>query len=469
MSDRAQRWALAGLALAGALIAAWSWLDAAPVAPGGGDAAARGSVATPAAHAAERAAPSRAGDVSGASATRHAASQPAALVAPPLTGRFGPSIPELGRSARLRVEVSRNGLPQSATLTLLAGPDEGLSATVDSAGFLELDALHPGLALLELVSADGARCVREVLLRHRRTAELELDFGDHGVLPGSVQGPGGEPLPGACVTLDGAQVFSDADGRFVLERRLAGEAEVVVRHLGFATQRAFVPANDAASDAASGAARPPLAITLQPAAELVIRVPPQAQFRGDVQLVIVPSGEPAAIGAPGLRASYPWSASAPLRVSVGGELRFDDLPRCRVDVLLFHPLARGRPLSGWCRPGVAAVLEVELEPAPTFEVSVLRDGVPVPRAQVELVVANRASERVRALGMQRDALDRVPVGRLPHTLQARISDAHGRALLGLADETAYVRVSSADGSLRVVRRVTPGQHSLSVDLAHPEI
>ena len=463
MSHGAHRWTLAGLALTGALIAAWSWLASTPATASGVGTAA-GPLATPAAHAAERRASPPARDLGAASDARQAASEPATLVAPALTGCFGPSIPELGRSAVLRIVVSRNGLPTSASLTLLAGPDAGLRARVHGAGFLELDALHPGLALLELVTDDGARCVREVLLRHRRTSALELDFGDHGVVSGSVHAPDGAPLSGARVTLDGALALSGADGRFVVERRLADGAEVVVRHPGFATQRAFVPASDAASDAS----RPPLSITLQPAAELVIRVPAHAQFSGDVQLVIVPSGEPAALGAPGLRASYPWSASAPLRVPAGGELRLDDLPRCRVDVLAFHPLARGRPLSGWCRPGVSAVLDVELEAAPTLEVSVVRDGEPVHRARVELVVANRASERARAFGTQRHALDRVPVGRLPHTLQAQLSDAHGRALLGLAHETAYVRVTSADASLRVVRRVAPGQRVLSVDLAHPE-
>lgn len=459
------RWASVTLVVAGVLGAAW-WLlqDAADTAPSvaareGGAAASLVS----AAGARDDRATSRGAATSAPIAALETSRQAEALTAPVITGHFGPAVPLLGRSAGLEILVTERGLPVAATLVVLGGADEGRTLATDDAGAIRTEQLYPGLALVELSTASGARCTREVLLRHRRTAKLQLDFGDHGSVSGVVRRKDGTPLGGASVALDEAFTRTDVDGRFVLPRTVSDTPVVVVRHPGFATQRQL-----AAGLSPDMPARP-LEITLAPAATLQLVVPPVAGLAGEIDLVVVPSGGPLVLGAGRLGSSYPWSEVLPLRVPVGGEVVLDDLPSCQVEVVAFHALARGRPLSGWCRPGTPSSLEVELERAEELAVRVLRDGVPAANVLVELTVANAASDRVRDLGAHREVVDHTPVRLLPHTRQSVRSDAEGRVTLGHPGREAYVRVSDADGALRIVRRVAPGVAELSIDLARPEL
>ncbi len=383
--------------------------------------------------------------------------EPLADAAP--VGHFGPVVQRAGRTATLDVEVSERGLGTVATLTVVAGADAGHQAQTDFEGRLVIEDLVPGLATVEVVAASGVVARRDVLLRHRKTHRLALDFGDHGVVVGKVRDSAGVPLPGASVALDGLETATDEEGNFTIARHVAGVAPMTVRRAGFATQCIWIDETHVYPS------EPSPTIRLEPAARLTVHVPPAPIGAGDVQLVLVPEGDPRAFASGTLRSTYPWSALAPRRVVGGTTVVFDDLPSCRVDVLAFHESAEARPLSGWCRPAVDAALTVDWKPGHRLEVIVRRGERPVDGARAEIAYTNLASERLLALGNHRGVADSQPIGYPPHLFAHVVSDGSGRCALPRPRRDAYLRVRH--GETTIVRPVSPRDTALVVDLLDP--
>lgn len=444
----------AGLLLALAVVATLWWAD--PVAP-------QGAVVVPSP--VGSGGPVLREPPPGAAPTTTPAPAPDPVSAEPLrtepaSGRFGPTIPRRGRTASLSVVVTRNGLPTPASVRITVGADAGRLLTADDEGLHVADELLPGQVVIAITAGD-LRWTREVLLRHRRDVRVDCDFGDHGRIAGTVRGPDGQPLAGAAIRMGQLETRSGPDGGFRIDRLVSGPAALIVRLPGHATHRQHVGASD-------DGRQDSLDITLRPAARLTIDVPPAAGVSGDVELVLVPSGDPSHFAAGALHPTYPWSDLYPSRVPVGGRLVLDDLPTCRLDVVVLHPLADARPLSAWCRPGVDLSVAVDWVPRAPLEVTVLRGERPEPAAAVALRVANPASERVLALGEHRRALDRFPLSALGVIEQQVETDGAGHAALGLAVDEAFVVVRSADGATEVVRSVRRGDDALVIDLARPD-
>ena len=293
---------LLALAVAAAAGGAW-WL----LSPSTTEARAGSGPPPSTAEGAERrlpATPVRATDVEGVPAVTTGAA-PVTLEPPTPTGRFGPMLPVAGRTAALEVQITEGGIGGVATLRVLAGADAGRVLHTDAEGSLRAEELFPGRVRLSVATATGSACERELLLRHRRTATLALDFGDHGAVSGRVTDEHGAPLRGARVELDGEQVVTDAEGRYAVRRSVSGRSALTVRHPGYARQRRFVGAE---AGAPSGASRSGLDVALQPAARLAVSVPAGPGLVGDVTLVLVPEGDPAAFAGGVLQPTFPWGA-----------------------------------------------------------------------------------------------------------------------------------------------------------------
>ena len=99
---------------------------------------------------------------------------------PRTTSRDGPSTPP-SRGASSSSAPTRNharpagGTPSAATLRFLTGPNAGAELQVGADGAVDWRDLYPGHGLLQVASDDV--CERELDLRHRKTARLELDLG----------------------------------------------------------------------------------------------------------------------------------------------------------------------------------------------------------------------------------------------------------------------------------------------------
>jgi hypothetical protein len=452
------------LVVVGVLVAAWWGLQQRPDPAGAAERSASQGVSTDHGRSVLSTVPPVDGAGSDGTEVRARPQRPDAaevLVATSPRGRFGPDIPEEGRTADLELRVTEAGLHTEARAVIVAGADGGAELPCDEEGVLSAGGLFPGCVVLEVATASGEVCRREVLLRHRKRTTLTLDFGDHGSLGGHVINAEAEPVVGALVTLDGSTQLTDGEGRFLLPRRVSGNPSVVVSAPGYARARQIV----------GGIVETPrdldVQIRLQPAARLVVTVDAAPGMTGDVDLVLVPEGDPTVFSGGVLHSTFPWAELYPLRVPAGGHLVLDDLPACRIEVLAFHALGRSRPTSGMCRPGVDAELSVAWTPVAPLDLTLLRGGEPAGGCRVGLRVANPVSDRALALGAFRSAADRFPLSLLPASRQVTTSDAQGAARLGPTGAEAWVEIESEDGSLQIIRRVEGGERSLTVDLSQP--
>jgi hypothetical protein len=362
------------------------------------------------------------------------------------------------RDARLHGRVTREryrGL--AATLECVAGPNLGVTLRCGRDGTFHSGLLLRGYARFSIRVPGESEVQREVVLLPDRLARLEVDFGAHGFVHGSVVTIDGVPLAGASVTCDGVETATDASGSFVLARRASAPAWIEVRLAGFATQHV-----SATQVALPRAGEPPgVRVRLQDAGALELAPAPLGDDR-PAELFLFPGTNSAAAVAD----AYPWAFRLPLVVCAGESLTLRDLPAVELDVVAFHPLAAAGPIAVRVDAGRTTRVDIPWQRAPQLRVSVTADGQPV--ASVPVVC--RAQQRPRAvflsLGRQGHQWRALPVGLLPAAWQGATTDAHGIAILGvweLAEVDRFVIVQPP-GAPALRRKLEPGQRALSIEL-----
>lgn len=389
--------------------------------------------------------------------------EPRPLPAHSLSGHFGPTVPEGGRSAELRGTIRVDGLGARATLRFLDGPNAGAElVTADDGSFLWED-LYPGFGVLQ--SEAGWSCTREIVLRHARPTTHELDLGDHGVVSGTLVDEEDEPVAFAPFTLDGHAGLSDARGRFAAEVPADGEALLVVRQPGFVAYREHLRAPSTSTREHR--------IELHRGMTLELTMGDLPDEREAIVYLLPTNGERTSGATP--RSAFPWHEVNALRMRSREHLVLPDMPKGRLEARVFHPAARGTetvwlqdplPVRGAVKGPVSLFLNVE--PLPSLEVLVLRDGEPVPGATLELRTANPLASTLGALGTDGERLLRTQALEfLPGAIQRVNTDSQGAGLLGRDPRVTgerFVTVTTPQGELSVTRALQRHAERLVVDL-----
>ncbi len=386
----------------------------------------------------------------------------APLDAPAVTGRFGPEVPEEGRTAHLTGTIRVDGTGTRATLRFLAGPNAGTERVTEADGTLDWPGLYPGFGLLEVEA--GWRCTREVTLTHRRADVLDLDLTDRGVVHGRLVDEDGEPVAHAPLTVDGVAGTSDEEGRFAVLCAATGAPQLVVRAPGFVPYREHLR-----EDAPGGAA---VDVELRRGASLDLHLNGLGRdVGGEVLVYLLPaSGERLTGVVP--RSAYPWHELNPLRLPASGSVQLHDLPACKLEARAFHPRAVGRD-TAWLRAAADAPahMTLTLEEVDAGRVRVVRDGAPVPGARAELRFANPIAATLGALGPRAERLlASQALELLPATAQEASTQADGSCSFGLdraVKGAPFVTVTSPSGDLVVTQRLERRGEELVVDLARP--
>lgn len=370
---------------------------------------------------------------------------------------FGAPVPDRNRTASLTVRVTRSGLPADGTLRFVAGPHAGSDPVPFEAGVLRLTDRLPGLSLVHVESASGAFARREIVLRAGRDGSLDLDFGDHGTVSGTVTTRDGIGIPDAMISLDDQRARTDQDGHFHVARTSIGGI-LVVRAEGHATAARHLRISD-------GPDLEPF--RLERAASLTVHLA-GASGPGAVQLLPIPRG--VLRGRRGGGDGYPWSRMDSLVLRGGDSLLLDDLPPSGIRFLAVGRGASGVSNEVWLRAGAENTLKIRMQRTSPVVGEVLRGGQPVAGVIVELVPENRAGARREALGAHAGLGDRHSLGPLNGVRHAVTTGVSGRFRLDPLDlvrERLHVRVTDEAGGVRVVRPLgqIPSGESWRLDLA----
>lgn len=202
-----------------------------------------------------------------------------------------------GVAAIVRVEIER---------------DRWQAVATDESGSFECNGLRAGRRQVSVEILPLTSCTRAVTLRPHRVVRFDLDFDRGELVAGVVHGPRGEAIAGAEVALDGERGTTDSEGRFALVRRAAGTSELVVRATGFAWSSRPVPSD----------AHAPLAIQLEPACSVEVRLPEQLRGR-EVVVHVAPSEDQPT--------SAPWHLLSPVRCSGLDVVTFENLPEGEIE------------------------------------------------------------------------------------------------------------------------------------------
>lgn len=102
-------------------------------------------------------------------------------------------------------------LPQ-VVLTIVGGPQDGLSCETDEQGHFRLLDLIPGTHFIRLATSDGGRYMRMQRIGSRGRTKRDFALGTSVDLPMAFFDHKGKPLMGATVEMDGRTFLTGADG-----------------------------------------------------------------------------------------------------------------------------------------------------------------------------------------------------------------------------------------------------------------
>lgn len=389
--------------------------------------------------------------------------------APRRVGRFGPEVPEEGRTSVLLPELRSDGSRVPGEILFTAGPNQGERVVITADGDPKPVSVFPGFAIVEARTSGGALCRRELLLDHRRETSLELDFTERGWVAVEVTNEGGDAIEGAQVMLDGLPGTEASPGTYRCAWSVSGAPLLTILAPGHAPYRKILP------DSVETSSRPQLA-KLSRAHALTVHMPGIPGF-GSAEpalLVLVPTGAPMSRTSP-VQYLVQWQDLTTVPVQPGGSVRIDGLPNCRLEVFAYHPGGTIGPdvayLDGKEDKDLALSLQ-SLQPAEVLSGRVLENGEPVPSARVTLRYANPIRATHRFLGKHAKFARRMPIGILPSVEQELKTDELGRFQLGLYPEvirrSPYVTVTSPDGEVTITRLINDPSQELVFDLDSPK-
>ena len=369
-----------------------------------------------------------------------------------------------GRSARLsgRIATGVNGGVR-ATVTFVAGPNEGRMLACDSTGSFGATDLYPGLAVVEVTGPGIVGARREVRLRQNAETLLNIGFG----LPGSAQGKvvdrKGDPVQGAKVTLDGQTTYSGVEGEFYFANVASGHCVTEVEHPDYATLLDIVSVS-------AGRPMPPgrLLLALHPAVSMSVSTPSPVGGPGPTLVyVLAGSSHSRGVVLQQRERRYPWHRLNPIEVQPGSPTLIENLPAEVIRVMAFRPGAVAREQVVNLREGRVTPVQIHLQPAPMLTGVVTLDGKALPGVELSL----EAPDRVRAnLGYLRESsryLESEVMSYLPPSRQQTVTGREGRYVLSAWDDVAGVRYLEArgpQGNTWAGRLVHPGETRVDLEL-----
>ncbi len=369
-------------------------------------------------------------------------------------------VPRKGTGGNARLVGSIRGEDQkgvAATVTFVAGANEGLVLHADQTGSFGVNSLFPGLALVRVVSGRHV-AMREISLRQARDAQLNVSFARTTDLTGEVVDKDGKPIEGAEVQIDGQEARTDLEGVFRFSRMASGKVYVQVDKPGYASHRENLMV-------AGGHVieRGTIKFTLEVGATLRINVAERVGSRGDALLYFLPST------ARGLDRRFPWHELNPTRVVPGGSVLLEDLPAERVNLWLFHTGAVAAPsaVGVRLRPGTETVKTLHLEPAEQIKGVVKQDGEPVRRARVTCEAPDRLSASMSIFGEGPGFFDADLLPSFPVAIQEVFTDDEGKFALTAWSKVApahYVTATSQDGQFTDCKILTSDKREVELNL-----
>ena len=369
-------------------------------------------------------------------------------------------VPPKGTGATAAIEgrimgTKQEGLP--ARLTVIAGANQGRVFHCDKTGQFGASDLYPGLSLIR-VDHGVHTSVREVSLRQRQTAQLNIGYSRPSVVYGEVIDRNGAPIEGAAVRMDGQEAFTDHEGVFYFSRMTSGHVYVEVEKLGYASYREILPISGGHT-----IERGQIKFTLQQGARLEILVQERVGSAGEAELFFLPAV------ARGRDRRFPWHKVNPTKVYPGGRVLIEDLPPERVNLWLFHTgaVAQPRATAVRLRAGETTTKTLHLQPAPTIRGVVKHDGKPVDRARVVSEAPDRGAAALSIFGEGPGFFLISLLPDLPMSREEVFTDAEGRFSVTAWEDVAtahYVSAFAKDGQLGACKIVPRGEREVELEL-----
>ena len=382
---------------------------------------------------------------------------------PGLSGLDTGGVLGAGATARLEGRVGR-GVDDGAqaTITFVAGPNTGRVLTTDADGRFGATDLLPGLGIVDIQGPGLVGALREVRLRQRSEALLNIGFGRLGnvqgyVYSGETERGETQPVDNAIVTVDGHATRTDPEGYFYLSNLASGRTHIEIEKAGLASLREEV-------NITAGFTTPidRLKYRLVPGSTLTVTLDGAVGGPGPAELWLAP-------GAPNRLSTYPFWKLNPIQTYPGQTQVIRDLPSDLIRVQTFRTGALAEPESRNVnlRASQAGSLTISLTSAPTITGVVLQNGEPVIGAPVTMVAPDEVQAALRHYRQPAEFLESAYLPMSPNARQTTTTDERGRFVLSAwSDSTParYVSASSPTGDAVGQRLITLSDNDISLDL-----
>ncbi len=367
-------------------------------------------------------------------------------------------------TARLRGSAhTAAGQGLEGQVEFVAGPNRGRLLELDAGGRFGANDLYPGLSLVHITGRGVPGAMREVLLREKREAQLNVGFGRTAVVFGQVFDRKNNYIAGATVSFDGQEVQTDEHGVFRFANVASGKVPVFISRPGFADLRsvAFITAG-------TTIALGKLKYTLEEAATLRISLPDRVGTGAPAQVFL---SRPFEAGYGGAERKFPWHRKNPTTLYAGETLEIEGLPPGRVRIQVFQAGATVEPGTRETTlvPGKVRTEVFHMKAAPILSGRVLLDGKPAARALVQLEAPDVTGATVVARGghLGRAQLEMDLFSHAPGARQKVLTGADGRFQFSACEELAgvrYLTARSADGRTWAGVAVQKGQREVDLQL-----
>lgn len=363
-----------------------------------------------------------------------------------------------GATARLAGRVGL-GVAEgaAATITFIAGPNKGRVLHTDADGRFGATDLLPGLSMVSIQGPGLVGAQRELRLRQRHEALLNIGFGRLGNVQGYVMADEEAPIENAIVSIDGHETRTDHEGYFYLGKLASGRTHIQIEKEGFASLR-----EEIAVTAAFTTPIDRLRYRMVPGSTLTIAIEGNVGGPGPAEVWLNP-------GVSTRASNYPYWKLNPVQVFPNRTVTLRDLPSELIRVQVFRAGAVAEPESRNInlRASQAATHTVQLDSAPKITGVVMEDGEPVVGATVTLEAPDQVQAALRHYRQPVQFLESAFLPMPPSARQVTTTDARGRFVLSAwSDGTParYIGAESPDGDKVALRLIDAEVDEVSLDL-----